>query len=216
MTRHQFLATAGDTSPCIARVDPRVDELLVQARQAFVDKGFDGASMQDLARAAGMSAGNFYRYFNSKAALVEALVARDLDAVEQEFAQISGSGDPIAALRRVLHLRLEEGRANDFPLWAEIIAAAGRKPEIALIFARMEAEIVGKIVHVLSVGCGLTPAEGAARFAAPARMILFMVRGATMQGCMEGALDPGLRSLILQTIDRLITDVTSDPAEVPS
>ncbi len=39
--------------------NPR-DAILAQARAAFVEKGFDGASMQDLARAAGMSAGNFY------------------------------------------------------------------------------------------------------------------------------------------------------------
>ncbi len=68
--------------------DPRVDAILVQARHAFVEKGFDGASMQDLARAAGMSAGNFYRYFPSKAALVEALVNRDLEEVEREFAEV--------------------------------------------------------------------------------------------------------------------------------
>ena len=41
-------------------------------------------------QAAGMSAGNFYRYFPSKAAIVEALVARDLAEVEEAF---QDSGD---------------------------------------------------------------------------------------------------------------------------
>ena len=43
--------------------DQRSVEILALVRQAFVEKGFDGASMQDLARSAGMSVGNFYRYF---------------------------------------------------------------------------------------------------------------------------------------------------------
>ena len=52
---------------------PREYEILDNIRHTFAEKGFDGASMQDLARAAGMSVGNFYRYFPSKAAMVEAI-----------------------------------------------------------------------------------------------------------------------------------------------
>ena len=43
--------------------EDRSTGILEAARRAFAEKGFDGASMQDIARAAGMSAGNFYRYF---------------------------------------------------------------------------------------------------------------------------------------------------------
>ena len=71
--------------------DLRSAEILDSARRAFVEKGFDGASMQDLARAAGMSVGNFYRYFPSKAAIVAALITRDLDEVEQDFREILGA-----------------------------------------------------------------------------------------------------------------------------
>ena len=53
--------------------DSRIAEILALVRKAFVEKGFDGASMQDLARSVGMSVGNFYRYFPSKAAIVQSL-----------------------------------------------------------------------------------------------------------------------------------------------
>ena len=43
--------------------DRRQTDILEAVHGTFVEKGFDGASMQDLARAAGMSVGNFYRYF---------------------------------------------------------------------------------------------------------------------------------------------------------
>lgn len=49
--------------------DQKVAEILSRLRDTFAEKGFDGASMQDLARAAGMSVGNFYRYFPSNLTL---------------------------------------------------------------------------------------------------------------------------------------------------
>jgi AcrR family transcriptional regulator len=212
MTRHTALAP--DSQP--VHFDPRVDEILVLARHAFVEKGFDGASMQDLARAAGMSAGNFYRYFNSKAAIVEALVNRDLDEVEREFTEVLKSPDPIEALRTVLRRRLAEDCDKDLPLWAEIMAAASRKPEIAAACQKMEQDIETKIIHVLSIGCGISAADGAARFATPARFILLLVRSAAMQNGATVTPDIALNSLILNTIDRLIQEITSSPSEVPA
>ena len=43
--------------------DQKVAEILSRLRDAFAEKGFDGASMQDLARAAGISVGNFTAIF---------------------------------------------------------------------------------------------------------------------------------------------------------
>ena len=81
-------------------VDQRVTDILSAARSAFAEKGFDGASMQDLARAAGMSVGNFYRYFPSKAAIVEALIAADLADMQRDFSAVITSADPMAMLRQ--------------------------------------------------------------------------------------------------------------------
>lgn len=51
-------------------LEARRAEILEAARVVFADHGCDGASMQDVARAAGVSAGNIYRYFPSKEALI--------------------------------------------------------------------------------------------------------------------------------------------------
>ena len=87
-----------DAETGVPPTDAKAQAILAQARAAFVEKGFNGASMQDLARAAGMSAGNFYRYFPSKAAIVEALIARDLAEVEAHFQAVVASPDPLLAL----------------------------------------------------------------------------------------------------------------------
>ncbi|MGI5282259.1 TetR/AcrR family transcriptional regulator [Nonomuraea polychroma] len=53
----------------------RREQLLDAALKVFADKGVDGASVKDLAEAAGVTPGLLYRYFDSKEALVQALLA---------------------------------------------------------------------------------------------------------------------------------------------
>ena len=49
-------------------------QIMEGARQVFLSGGFDGASMNDVARAAGVSKGTLYAYFNSKDELFEAII----------------------------------------------------------------------------------------------------------------------------------------------
>src|SRR5688572_28738488 len=51
------------------------------ARKVFLDLGFDGASMGEIARAAGVSKGTLYVYFADKSQLFGAVVERE--AIEQ-------------------------------------------------------------------------------------------------------------------------------------
>ncbi|WP_210527183.1 TetR/AcrR family transcriptional regulator [Rubellimicrobium arenae] len=202
--RHETLPDAKSTETLEA--GQRGDEILSLARQAFVEKGFDGASMQDLARAAGMSAGNFYRYFPSKAALVEAMITHDLDEVERTFQEIVISPDPLMALKAALRERLDYDCEKDHPLWAEIMATAARKPEVAGLFCRMEEGIVQRIVQVLAI-VSQTPEDLAMRrFGAYARLIVLIVRGAAMGDVDGGGQKDELNTLILNTIDRLMDD----------
>src|ERR1700704_7167889 len=46
--------------------DRRLAKLLHHAAQIFCEKGYEGASMRDLSRAAGMSLAGLYHYFDSK------------------------------------------------------------------------------------------------------------------------------------------------------
>lgn len=197
--------------------ESRSAAILDAAKRAFAEKGFDGASMQDIARAAGMSAGNFYRYFSSKNALVEAMVERDLAGVEQEFAAILGSPDPLVALRATLVRRLDEGSCEEGPLWSEIAAAANRRPEIGQALHRMESGIARYLTGVFGHITGLGDAEAALRFAPQAAFLVILVKGAAMQlaACcltLSPQAQSDLRGLILRTIDGILVDVTGRPA----
>lgn len=52
-------------------------QILEGARLVFLRDGFDGASMNDIARVAGVSKGTLYVYFESKIALFEALIRHE-------------------------------------------------------------------------------------------------------------------------------------------
>lgn len=194
--------------------NPRSAEILDAVRSSFAEKGFDGASMQDLARAAGMSVGNFYRYFPSKAAIVEAIVARDLDAVGQDFARIITSPDPMQMLRCVLRERIEVKLCKeDSPLWAEITAIAQRRPEIGAACGRMETEVRRYLLSVFSRATGLPMAETERRFAAHAAFIVLLVSARAHQAPERRTGADELTAMVLRTINATLDEVARSEAK---
>src|SRR5882762_9777122 len=57
-------------------------QILAGARKVFMDLGFDGASMGEIARSAGVSKGTLYVYFADKNRLFEAIVEEE--ALDQQ------------------------------------------------------------------------------------------------------------------------------------
>src|SRR4029079_17432894 len=68
----------GDRAESVAGQDPRKrQQILAGARKVFHENGFDAASMHDIARAAGVSKGTLYVYFENKERLFLDLVAEE-------------------------------------------------------------------------------------------------------------------------------------------
>ncbi len=196
----------GAPSDPLASCESKADAILAQARCAFVEKGFNGASMQDLARAAGMSAGNFYRYFPSKAAIVEALIARDLLDIEENFRAIAASPDPVGELKSTLRERMRDKCESDDTLWAEIAATALRRPEVAEIHARIEQTITLRVAQVIALAGGVPAEEAERRFGVHARVVYLIVHGAMSSNLGRAPYDGALHDLIIRTIEQVIDD----------
>lgn len=189
----------------------RAVEILEGVRLAFAEKGFDGASMQDLARTCGMSVGNFYRYFPSKAAIVAALVTRDLAEVEEEFSKIIESPDPMRTLREALRYRIEEEHCNaDGQLWAEVTAASLRKPEIAEICLQMETEVGRYLCIVFARVKGIAFEQAQATYGAHARLLVMMVKASAMHRSPSAEEQMHLTSLMIRTVNRILDEIVSD------
>ncbi len=195
--------------------DDRTACILEGVKRAFAEKGFDGASMQDLARAAGMSAGNFYRYFPSKDAIVSAMITRDLAEVKADFACFLASPDPAEALFAAFEVRLDNKSNHDGPLWAEIDAAARRKPDIAALVQAMEDEICALLTAAMAHITGRDPSDARALYAGQAGFLVLMFKAASQRlrdhDCPTDAqVHSQVRKLVLATIKRTISDLASD------
>ncbi|GGL70067.1 TetR family transcriptional regulator [Wenxinia marina] len=192
---------------------PRAREILDRCRDVFVAKGFEGASMKDLAGAAGMSAGNFYRYFSSKDAIIEAMVAHDLTEVDGAMRVVLGAGDPRETLLAALAERIDDAACrSDGAIWAEIEAAAIRRPAVRQSLERLEATIARSITRVFARMSGLPEAEAHSRFQAHAQLLIVIVKGATVQlgrGHEDAADHAELRRLVLRTVGQLLDDVAT-------
>jgi AcrR family transcriptional regulator len=189
-------------------IDPRVAEILASVRHAFTEKGFDGATMQDLARAAGMSVGNFYRYFRSKADIVAAMIESDLCKIEAEFAELKTADTPFERLKAGIRDRLPMHQTQkDGDLWAEISAAAQRNDQIGAAALRMEARLNAAMLGVIAHQTGLPMTEAAARFGAEADFILLLFKAASCLGGAESTHRNHLNALIFRSIDQTLDSI---------
>lgn len=73
-----------------ARPSPetRRQQILDAACERVRQSGFHGASMAEIAKAAGLSVGQIYRYFENKEAIIAAIVAQDLAEMRDKFAEL--------------------------------------------------------------------------------------------------------------------------------
>jgi AcrR family transcriptional regulator len=69
------------------RQQQRREKILTAARQLIADKGYDGLTMRDLARASGVSDATLYNLFTTKGRLVMAAVADLLEGITERVQQ---------------------------------------------------------------------------------------------------------------------------------
>ncbi len=80
-----------------AEPDGRAADLLDAAARRFVAVGIDKTTMEDIAREAGAGKATLYRYFSNKAAVVDALVARENTRFERVLRRATAGVDGAAA-----------------------------------------------------------------------------------------------------------------------
>jgi AcrR family transcriptional regulator len=68
----------------------RVESLLEAAGEAFAEKGYDAATMTEIAARAGASIGSLYQFFPTKELVAEALVARYVSALHADLRRMAG------------------------------------------------------------------------------------------------------------------------------
>ena len=107
-------------------------QILEGARSVFLSQGFDRASMDEIARAAGVSKGTLYVYFNSKQRLFEDLIVEDRRAQAEQIVDFDVADPDIRGVLTRFGVNLCEmlQRPQTVALIRIVIAASAQFPDI--------------------------------------------------------------------------------------
>ena len=135
---------------------PKRQQILAGAREVFLTLGFERASMQDVARASGVSKATLYVYFEHKEAIFEAIVLNECGRMSAEILALApGSGELGVELRAIARhlarallshdvlasIRMMIGAAERFPELARKVYAAGPQQSVRTIGAYLQRRI---------------------------------------------------------------------------
>lgn len=111
-------------------------QIIEGARQIFMRDGFDGASMNDITRAAGVSKGTVYAYFPSKEALFEALIREDRRIQAERICRFSADDENVEKVLREIALNIVAAvtQPGHIAHLRTVIAAAAKFPSIGHAF----------------------------------------------------------------------------------
>lgn len=100
--------------PTQERASATVDAILIASARTFSERGFANASVNLIARRAGVSVGSLYQYFPGKDALLAALAERHTDetlrTLERTFAEVRA--EPLEVAVRTVIERMVDAHAD--------------------------------------------------------------------------------------------------------
>jgi AcrR family transcriptional regulator len=135
---------SGETGVELAKTPrrPRSDALrnrerLLEAAKAVFSAGGPEASLEAVARRAGVGIGTLYRHFPTREALFEAVYRREVEQLAELAERLKAEADPLEALRRWLRSNVEFVATKKGMAAALALAAHGSSELSAYSLARL-------------------------------------------------------------------------------
>ncbi|OCK55419.1 TetR/AcrR family transcriptional regulator [Bradyrhizobium sp. LMTR 3] len=190
-------------------------EILGAAMRCFLRSGLKGASTAEICAEAGISPGHLYHYFDTRDAIVAALIEGRLEKVtEQLKAGIQGARSIVETLAP--ELEGQPGGAAAMALIFDMMAESKRNPEMGKIVNSHNRGIREILVEMLRYGQSRGEVEAKLDLEVAATTIMALMHGAkvvAMQNPKEaGKAMPVLRQLLVHL---LMTPMESAGAEPP-
>jgi TetR/AcrR family transcriptional regulator len=138
------------------RKEARPAEIISAALDLFVEKGFAGTKLDEIAVRAGVSKGTLYLYFSSKEEMFKAVVRETIVPIIKEFAAGLSSANLTATEGLDLFFRdwwSKFGSTKSSGICKVVIAESGNFPEMALFFQNEVIEPSHALIgHIIQAG----------------------------------------------------------------
>lgn len=173
--------------PRLQRGHERVSALLAAAAAVFVERGYDGATMTEIAARAGASIGSLYQFFPTKTLVAEALHMQELEALSGVIEGLSGA--PPGSLADVTGLLFDGLVAflADHPAFLAMAERRDIDPARKAETRRTMLEQIGALLALAS------PPPSAARREAVSVLLLTLMKAAvSLQAAQGGPAVPEL------------------------
>lgn len=187
-----------------AHAEAQRTRILDAAKQCFIADGFHAATMATIAARAGISTGLTYRYFESKEAIVLAIIERELVQARERIGKLHGSIDLVEGLVETFaDFRSREPEIMSGALYLEMSAAATRDAEVAAAIRHADQLTRGDFQAwlerpVAEGGRGLPREEAALR----ATLVQLLVAGLAVRAAREPDADASaLRAALQHVLD---------------
>jgi AcrR family transcriptional regulator len=136
---------------------PRADavrnrERVLEAAKAVFSAGGADASLEAVARQAGVGIGTLYRHFPTREALFEAVYRREVEHLGELAVALKGEPDPVEALRRWLHSNVAFVATKKGMAAALAIAAHGKTDLAAFSYERLTAAVGSLLARAAAEG----------------------------------------------------------------
>ena len=125
------------------KISVTLESIQQAAMQEFLDKGFQGASLRQIVKNAGVTTGAFYGYFSSKEALFNALVEPHAAALMGKFMEAQTSFAELPEEQQPSHMGVESRTYLD---WMVDYICQHREP-VKLLLTRSEGTSYEHFVH---------------------------------------------------------------------
>ncbi|PTT79395.1 TetR family transcriptional regulator [Pelomonas sp. HMWF004] len=134
--------------------------MLNAAAECFRRRGFHGASMAEIAKTAGMSAGHIYNLFENKDDIIAAIVERDCEEIVQRISELQQEADILQAMLGATEQAIDEhSQVANAALELEVLAEASRNPKLAAVVHAASALVHAKALGLVRQSLGPAAAD---------------------------------------------------------
>lgn len=156
----------------------RRQQVLDAASACFREYGFHGASIARISKAAGMSAGHIYHFFDNKEAIIGAIVEQKVERSIEMITRFESEADVFGTMVERMDTGLEDKTDPEFVgLWLEVLAEAARNCEIARIVQTADQKMRERVTRLEKIARQSRCIESEIKPEAVAEVIMALLEG---------------------------------------